>query len=196
MPSSPVPLVDPMLDALEAPVPVLESTHNVFHDLMSCVVEQQIHYRSSKGLFQKRLDSAGITDLSPGNFAHFTTSLSQIKLSQRKHDTVAHVLAYFQTNQIKWQSLSDQEVRDKLSTIKGIGDWTIDMILLYTLERPDIFPVGDYHLKKIMCELYNLHEGAGLKVSMTTIAEAWRPHRSYAVRKLLAWRDWQKQTVR
>lgn len=70
------------------------------------------------------------------------------------------------------------------------------MILLYTLARPDIFPVGDYHLKKMMTQLYNLKEDATLKTSMLTVAEQWRPYRSQAVLKILAWKDWQKQQLR
>ena len=177
-------------------MPVLESTKNVFHDLMSCIIEQQIHYRSSKGLFQKRLDDAGMAALTPGNFDRFAPSLARIKLSQRKHETVALVLDFFQQNQIDWLTLADNEVRSTLATIKGVGEWTIDMILLYTLERPDVFPAGDYHVKKIMCSLYGIEQNKASKKAMMAVAESWRPYRSYAVMKLLAWKDWQKQGIR
>lgn len=49
-------------------LPKIETTNNVFHDLMSCVIEQQIHYRSTKKIFQKMLDDSGIEVLTPSNF--------------------------------------------------------------------------------------------------------------------------------
>ena len=187
---------DPILDQLDPPIPVIESTQSVFHDLMSCIIEQQIHYRSTKGQFKKLLDKAGLSNLTPANIDQFTPVLSQTKLSQRKHDTLAQTIDFFQTNQIDWPSLADDEVRHTLAALKGIGDWTIDMILLYTLSRPDVFPAGDYHLKKMMSSLYNLNEDATLKSHMTAIAESWRPYRSHAVLKLFAWKEWQKQQLR
>ena len=189
---SPPQCSDLILNKLDHPIPIIHSSQNVFHDLMSCIIEQQIHYRSTKRLFQKRLDVAGLSELTPANFDQFSVSLSQIKLSQRKKDTIAHTYDFFQATQTDWHSLTDEDVHHTLSAIKGIGGWTIDMILLYTLERADIFPGGDYHLKKIMTTLYDLPEGNQAKKRMVEIAEQWRPYRSYAVLKLLAWKDWQQ----
>lgn len=179
------------------PLPVIESTKNVFHDLVSCIIEQQIHYRSSKQQFQKLLDQAAIERLTPDNFSHFETqSLQNIKLSGRKLETLSYTVDFFSSKQIDWPGLTDNEVREVLSGIKGIGPWTIDMILLFTLDRPDIFPADDYHLKMIMSNLYHMKDGAGMKKRMNEAAEAWKPLRSTAVRYLLAWKEWQSVTAR
>ena len=62
------------------------------------------------------------------------------------------------------------------------------MILLFTLERHDIFPTGDYQLKKAMCEAYHLEENKSLEGKMEAIASKWSPYRGVACRYLWRWR--------
>jgi DNA-3-methyladenine glycosylase II len=176
------------------PEPKLESTYDVFFDLMSCIIEQQIHYRSTKKIFKKLLEKADLFTLTPVNFGDFEDkALSGIKLSLAKYETMGRVLDFWQQNTIDWEKLNDAEVTEKLAAIKGIGKWTIDMILLYTLQRPNIFPADDFHLKEIMTGLYGLDVGAKLKKQMLSIAESWQPHKSLAVRYLLAWKEYNKK---
>ncbi len=169
--------------------PTVQSTHNVFHDLVSCVVEQQIHYRSTKKIFAKALERAGLQELHPQHMEQFEQlALSHIKLSQSKYETLLAIQAYWNTHQTDFASLSDEAVRAALASIKGIGSWTIDMILLYTLNRPNIFPVDDFHLKQIMVSMYGLNPNSKLKAQMLAIAENWGNQKSLAVLYLLAWK--------
>ncbi len=178
---------------LQMPKPKMVSTHNVFHDLMSCILEQQIHYRSSKKIFQKMLDTANLEILTVDNFHILEEkSFKSLKLSINKYETIVSILAFFNENQIEWHLLSDEEVSLKLSSVKGIGKWTIDMILLYTLERPDVFPYDDFHLKQIMVSLYGLDEKVKLKAQMIAVAENWENQKSLAVLYLLAWKQFNK----
>jgi DNA-3-methyladenine glycosylase II len=87
---------------------------------------------------------------------------------------------------------SDNEVVKELSSIKGIGKWTIDMILLYTLNRPNVFPYEDFHLKQIMVSLYGLNEKVKLKAQMLAVAENWGEQKSLAVLYLLAYKQYNK----
>lgn len=187
---------DPVLEKLirQLPQPVIPSTENVFHDLMSCVLEQQIHYRSSKKTFQKMLNAAQIERLTLDNFQEFEQhSFLNIKLSGNKYETIAGIVEFWEANQVDWTMLNDEAIREKLSTIKGIGPWTIDMILLYTLQRPNIFPSDDFHLKQIMVALYKLDSKSKLKAQMTAIAENWGDQKSLAVLYLLAWKQLNKK---
>jgi DNA-3-methyladenine glycosylase II len=156
------------------PPPEVACTHDVFHDLMSCILEQQIHYRSTKRIFQKK-------------------ALPSAKLSVQKSETVLQTIAYFTEHGTEWQSLSDAEVRVQLGQIKGIGAWTMDMILMYTLQRPDVFPLDDFHLKEIMVKLYKLNPDVKLKAQMRDVATAWATHKSLAVKYLLAWKTLSKK---
>ena len=179
------------------PAPQIQSTNNVFHDLMSCILEQQIHYRSTKKIFQKMLNTASLEILTPENFAQFEEkAFSGIKLSIGKYETVLRIIEFWSENTIKWQALKDEEVISTLSSIKGIGQWTIDMILLYTLQRPNVFPYDDFHLKEIMVKLYGLDPNVKLKAQMIDISNAWGEHKSLAVWYLLAWKEFNKKKNR
>ena len=176
------------------PFPEIESTHHVFNDLMSCVIEQQIHYRSSKKVFQKMLDRAELEVLTPEHFPVFEEKgIADTKLSGRKYETISHIVGFFQQHQLDWTTKEDSEVRKTLSQIKGVGNWSIDMVLIYTLERPDILPADDYHLKQIMVKLYTLNPNSRLKAQIKQVAESWKPYRSTAVKYLLAWKKFQKK---
>jgi DNA-3-methyladenine glycosylase II len=176
------------------PEPTFETTNDVFHDLMSCILEQQIHYRSTKRIFQKMLQTANIERLTLDNFSEFEkTAFANSKLAIAKFETVERIVDFFTANKINWALLNDAEVVEKLSSIKGIGKWTIDMILLYTLERPDVFPYDDFHLKEIMVKLYGLNPNVKLKAQMLDVVEAWGEHKSLAVKYLLAWKEFNKK---
>ena len=178
----------------QIPEPIIESTDNVFHDLMSCVLEQQIHYRSTKKIFEKMLQLSNIQHLTVNNFEKFEEkSFVNVKLSTNKYETVLGVLAFFEKKNIDWQTLTDKEIIEQLSSIKGIGKWTIDMILLYTLQRPNVFPFDDFHLKEIMVKQYGLDPNSRLKTQMIDISNAWEKHKSLAVRYLLAWKEFNKK---
>jgi DNA-3-methyladenine glycosylase II len=186
---------DPILEKiiLQIPKPEVESTNDVFHDLMSCIIEQQIHYRSTKRIFAKALERASIDHLTIDNFHLIEKhSLSQIKLAMGKYETILTFIEYWNGNNKDFCTLSDQEVIAELSSIKGIGKWTIDMILLYTLNRPNVFPYDDFHLKQIMVSFYGLNEKVKLKTQMLAIAENWGEQKSLAVLYLLAYKHYNK----
>ncbi len=166
----------------------IESTNNIFHDLVGYVIEQQIHYRSKKKMYQKMLEKSEIEFLTLENFEHFEKSiLSTARLSSRKFETIHELIIFFKQNKYDWNSLTDSGVHNKLISIKGIGNLGIEMILMYTLKRSNVFPYSDYHLKKIMQNVYNLD--AKLKFNMLEIAEKWAPYKSLATRYLLAYKN-------
>lgn len=168
-------------------VPDWESTRNVFHDLVSCIVEQQIHYRSSKKIFAKALDRSGISQLMPANFGPFEQfGLAPLALSEAKYATLLAVVEFWNTHTFDFEAMSDAAVRTTLSAINGIGPWTIDMILLFTLQRPQVVPYEDYHLKQIMIAHYSLDPKVKLKAQMRVVASSWGDHTSLAVLYLLA----------
>lgn len=186
------PILRRIMEKIE--VPRIVSTKDLFHDLMGCIIEQQIHYRSTKKIYQRLLDKASIEQLNLENFAQFEEkALPSLKLSMNKIETINAWVEFNRKNNIVWESLSDEEITSTLSKIKGIGKWTIDMILLYTLERSAIFPVDDFHLKQIMIELYQLDPSSKLKARMLDIAQNWGDEKSLAVRYLLEWKKSKKK---
>lgn len=132
------------------------------------------------------LDKAGLLALTPQNFAQFEEKAFQnTNFSINKYETIERTVDFFEANIIDWQALKDEEVIKKLSSIKGIGRWTIDMILLYTLQRPNVFPYDDFHLKQMMVKLYGLDPNVKLKAQMLAVSEAWGEHKSLATLYIL-----------
>ncbi len=182
------------------PLPAIEETGDVFFDLISCIVDQQIHYRSKGAALGKVLQLLQNDAPNPDDLLTLDEeAFSKLKISNIKFQTLLRLADYWKKHHLQrldWKKLSDQEVRNLLGEIKGIGAWTIDMILLYTLNRPDVFPVDDYHLKQMMVKLYDLNPETRLKAQMLEIAEVWAPQRSLAVKYILAWKEHLKNTLK
>lgn len=82
--------------------------------------------------------------------------------------------------------MEDEEIIKALVAVKGIGRWTAEMFLIFSLARPDVLAVDDYGLQAAMKRLYNLPD-LPKPAAMRQIAEPWRPYRSYA--SLYLWRS-------
>ena len=79
-----------------------------------------------------------------------------------------------------WREMTDQEVNDTLCSLKGVGPWTAEMILIFTLLRPNILPLGDIGVIRAV----EKHYAKGQRLSKSEvelIAERWRPYRTVAV---------------
>ena len=172
-----------------------ESTKNMFHDLISCILEQQIHYRSSKRIFEKMLHKAGISSLDVYSFSRFEEKgIPTVSFSMQKIETVLRIVDFFSKQTLPWHEMNDDEVRTTLGQIKGVGTWTIDMLLIFTLERPNVFPVDDFQLKQTMISLYNLQDKS-LKKQMLDISSQWGNQKSLAVLYIWAYRQLNKNKL-
>jgi DNA-3-methyladenine glycosylase II len=83
--------------------------------------------------------------------------------------------------------MTDDEIRDALTQVHGIGPWSVDMFLMFALGRPDVLPVGDLGLRVGMKELFELTEVPPPKI-LYELAEPWRPYRSIAT-----WYFWRRK---
>jgi DNA-3-methyladenine glycosylase II len=82
------------------------------------------------------------------------------------------------------QELSDEEVTAALTAVKGIGQWSADIFLMFSLGRPDVLAVGDLGIRRAVQRAYGL-EDLPAAAELTALAEPWRPHRTAAC--LLLW---------
>lgn len=180
--------LDPLLHKISQQYELepIKSSMNVFHDLVGIVIEQQIHYRSTKKTFQKLIEKSGIEQLTIHNFERFEKlSLKESKLSMKKYEALLSVYDFFKSHDIDWKTQSDQMVKSILTSLKGVSEWSAEMILIYTLNRPDIFPKKDYHINKILADLYpNLNPITPSKVAL--LSKTWEPNKSLAMHYLLA----------
>lgn len=79
----------------------------------------------------------------------------------------------------KFPKMTDAEIREHLIRVKGIGVWTADMFLMFTLHRPDVLPTGDLGIQKGFQKLFKLRQ-LPTPAKMERLAEVWRPHRTVA----------------
>lgn len=86
----------------------------------------------------------------------------------------------------RFDELPDDEIAAELLAVKGLGRWTVDMYLMFHLDRPDILPVGDLGIRRAVERAYGL-PGLPDPAQLTAIAEPWRPYRTLACRYL--WRS-------
>jgi DNA-3-methyladenine glycosylase II len=87
--------------------------------------------------------------------------------------------------------MENDEVIELLTQIKGVGKWTVEMILMFTLGREDVFAIDDLGLKQSVIKLYNLKEidKKELQKRIEKISLKWSPYRTYACRYLWNWKD-------
>ena len=87
--------------------------------------------------------------------------------------------------------MSNAELIEYLTEIKGVGKWTTEMLLMFALGREDVFAVDDLGIQNAMIVLYNLNKDdkKQLKLDMLRISEKWSPYRTYACLHLWRWKD-------
>jgi len=120
--------------------------------------------------------------------------LRGIGLSNAKVGYVQNVALFeieFGMNTKKLSKMSNEEVIDYLIVIKGVGRWTIEMLLMFALGREDVFAVDDLGIQNAMISLYKLDntDKKQLKEDMLRLSKKWSPYRTYACVHLWRWKD-------
>jgi DNA-3-methyladenine glycosylase II len=119
--------------------------------------------------------------------------LRAIGLSYQKLSYIKNIAQFFEDHKLQkhdWTVMDDAEIIKFLTQIKGVGQWTAEMVLMFGLCREDVFSSGDYGIQVAMKKLYKLdHTGKELQQKMNLIAEKWRPYRTHACMYLWAWKD-------
>lgn len=186
---------DPVLAAIipEITLPEPEPRQDVFNALIRSIVSQQLSTKAAATIYQR------FAALFEGNEINPTRILSTDEqvlrsagLSKQKSTYLKEVADFFsgEAENMDWQQLSDEQIVKDLTRIKGVGVWTVQMILMFHMARPDVFPVDDLGIQQSMADLYGITaEKQALKKQMLRIADNWRPYRSYASRYLWKWRD-------
>lgn len=121
-------------------------------------------------------------------------TLRAIGISYAKINYIYAVASFCLEHKItdkKLQKLSNEEIIALLTQIKGVGKWTVEMLLMFSLGREDVFAVDDLGIQQAMTKLYDLDptNKKQFKLDMLSIAEAWSPFRTYACLHLWRWKD-------
>lgn len=171
----------------------LPKSKTVFHELVKSIVYQQISIKAAETIHNRMIDYIGTDDFLPEDLLLYSVDeLRTVGLSNQKSGYILNIANFFVENKIEeddWEKMSDEEIVEKLIGIKGVGEWTIQMILIFQLDRLDILPVKDLAIQQTMVRLYNIKsEKSKLLKDMIKKAEPWRPYRSIASLYLWAWK--------
>jgi len=156
---------------------------NVYRSLFRAVLYQQLAgnaaaaiERRVKALFDGRVPP-------PARFLTASDrSLRAAGLSRQKRSYLRDLAEHFASGKIsarRLPHLSDDEVIKAVTAVKGIGEWTAHMLLLFGLGRPDVLPVGDYGVRKAAQLLFDLADLPN-RDTLEELAQPWRPYRSVA----------------
>lgn len=174
---------------------VLEKRKHVYLQLCASIVSQQLSTKVAKVIYKRFLDlfESKIPKLHQIVATPIET-LRNIGLSNAKAAYVHNVCLFFIEHGITdahLRKMNNEEIIDLLTQIKGVGKWTVEMILMFTLCREDIFAVDDLGIQQSVANLYDLDtkDKKQLKVSMLKISAKWAPYRTYACRYLWGWKD-------
>lgn len=156
--------------------------------IANLIIEQQISFKAAitvKKRFAKIVDKKSQSEIM--NMSN--TDLQSIGISFRKAEYIKNVFRFFKNKTIDFDKMSDKEVIDCLVAIKGVGEWTAQMFLIFNLFRQDIFSPKDLALINSIKKNY-LMESVG-KVEIEKLTKKWAPYNSIAC--LLLWESVENQ---
>jgi DNA-3-methyladenine glycosylase II len=161
--------------------PPMWSRPNTFESLVHIILEQQVSLASALATLNKLKEKIG--EITPDGV--LTLSDEELKacyFSRQKTVYVRHLAEALQSGTIdldKLALLSNDEIRSTLNRLKGIGDWTVDIYLIFVLQRSDIFPMGDLAAVNALKQLKKLPKETPREDILAT-ALHWQPSRTIA----------------
>jgi DNA-3-methyladenine glycosylase II len=166
-----------------------------FHSLAESILYQQLNGRAAETIFNRFTALAGDPLMPEGILKLTDEQLRSVGLSKQKSSYLRDLATKTASGVLDFSSLAemaDDEVIEHLTQVKGIGVWTAQMFLMFTLRRPDVLPTGDYGVQAAMKKHYRKRKLPKPK-DMEKIARKWAPYRSIACWYL--WRSLDIKTV-
>ena len=162
----------------------IRKLHDPFEALARNIVFQQLHGNAAAAIHKRVLDLFGGGRLRPADIIGAPeetlrgAGLSGAKLAALK-DLAAKTVDGTVPTLARLRRMSDEEIVERLTRVRGIGRWTVEMLLMFRLGRPDVLPVGDFAVRKGFALAYGLKESPKPK-ELAEHGERWRPYRSVA----------------
>jgi len=163
-------------------VPVLPIEKNYFWSLCRSVIYQQISGKAAKKISDRYLSLFDQdVKMTPADVLGIDIEkIYKVGISRQKSSYIKNIADAFSNNIInekKISELDDQEIIKQLTSIKGVGRWTAEMFLIFTLRRTDVFPVTDLGVQKGFQIFYSLDKLPTIEM-MNQKSESWRPYRT------------------
>ncbi|MGN6617096.1 MAG: DNA-3-methyladenine glycosylase family protein [Ilyomonas sp.] len=176
-------------------LPALQYRHNIPLRLIASIMSQQLSTKVAKVIYHRFLELYNGEEPQPEQILSTPKeTLRSIGLSNAKVSYVHNVATFCMEQNIKDEkllSMANEEVIELLTQIKGVGRWTVEMLLMFTLGREDVFAVDDLGIQNAMIKLYRIRskDKKKIKERMLALSKKWSPYRTYACMHLWRWKD-------
>jgi DNA-3-methyladenine glycosylase II len=164
----------------------VEPANDFFERFVVSIIRQQVSMASATATRERLFEAVEVAP--EGILAADDEVLQDAGLSRQKTTYVNNIAETFVEKGYSREyfvEMSDDAIRDALTEISGVGPWTADMQLIFSLGRPDVFPVGDLGIRKGMVQLFDDLDRRD-RTAMVERSQRWAPYRSYA--SLYLWR--------
>ena len=160
-----------------------ERPADAYGALLRAIVGQQLSTKAARTIYGRVCELFGGTTPSPEQLlAASEVDLRAAGLSGRKVEYIRDLASHVLDGELeldRLEQLDDQEVIEEIVAVRGLGQWTAEMFLIFHLERPDVLSGGDLGIRKAVQIEYGLDQ-MPTPLRVLEIGEAWRPHRSLA----------------
>jgi len=167
----------------EFPKPKINKTKLYFQSLIKYIIYQQLSTKSAFAIHSRFKKLFASEKINPNDIIAIPNEkLKTIGLSKQKIEYINILAKEWSGINKKFDDidlLDDKNIGRQLMNVKGIGKWTVDMFLIFSLARPDVLPTGDLVIKKGYAKLYDLKKLPS-EDEMTKVAEKWKPYRTLA----------------
>ena len=169
------PVMAAVIDAYEDPP--LRSKRDVFQTLVHAIVGQQISAKAADAVWGRFVAEVG--EVTPSCILEKSVeSLRGVGLSGRKVEYIQGLAHEGERiTSADWYAMSDDEVRRTLIALRGVGPWTAEMVLIFSLLRADILPLGDIGVIRAVEQLYRGGDRMSVE-EVAEVAECWAPYRT------------------
>ncbi|SEA42402.1 DNA-3-methyladenine glycosylase II [Arachidicoccus rhizosphaerae] len=183
---------------LLSPLPPLKLQPRADIRLMQSIMSQQLSTTVARTLHQRFFAHCGSDKPDIRFIAQMDPALLQaIGLSRAKTSYILNVAQFFTQHSItdrKLRAMPSEQIITLLTQIKGVGRWTVEMLLMFTLAREDVFAVDDLGIQLAMTQLYRLERPLkgnrqDFKNQLLSISERWSPYKTYACLHLWRFKD-------
>lgn len=180
-------------------IPVIKKSKNIYLVLCASVISQQLSTVVATVINKRFLELFKDPVPTPQQILQVPVEkLRTIGLSGSKASYIHNICAFFIEHDLddrKLYKLDDEALIDQLVQIKGIGRWSVEMLLMFAMARPDVFATDDLGIQKAMSALYGIDESdkKKMKVDMEKVASKWKPYRTNGCLYLWAWYNNQKK---
>ena len=159
-------------------LPIIQKREEGFASMCHIILEQQVSIASAKAAYEKLVNLVGEVD--PFTIHNATDEdLRSCGISRQKTIYLKDVAQRVIRKELSFSSLpmkTEQQIRNELIQIKGVGNWSIDVYLMFCMQSQDIIPLGDIAIKNTLMELYNCQS----EEEMLAISSNWKPFRTLA----------------